>query len=339
MNLFWLMAGVLALSALGTGLVRRYAIARSVLDIPNHRSSHSVPTPRGGGVAIVLSFLAGTLVLAAVHRISSELAIALVGAGATVAVIGFIDDHRHLPALWRLFAHFAAGAWALVWLGGLPPVAVAGAVRDLGYPGDVLVVIGLVWLLNLYNFMDGIDGIAAVEAVTVCLGAIVLYAASPGIAIGWYAPALLAVATGGFLVWNFPPARIFMGDAGSGFLGVILGVLALDAANHSARWLWSWLILLGAFVVDATVTLLFRIHRGEKIYEAHRHHAYQHAAHRFRSHRPVTLAVGAINVCWLLPMALLVGTGRLDGALGLMIAYVPMVLLAVGLGAGRPRRG
>jgi Fuc2NAc and GlcNAc transferase len=326
---------VAALSFAGTSLLRRYALSRGVLDVPNARSSHTIPTPRGGGVAIVGAFLAGTALLWAFGRIHIPLAVALLGAGAIVAVVGFIDDHDHIAARWRLLAHFTAAAWALAWLGGLPPIHVGGAVQDLGIAGDVLAAIALVWLLNLYNFMDGIDGIASIEAVTACIGAIVIYWASQDARNAWYPVALLAAATLGFLVWNFPPAKIFMGDAGSGFLGITLGVLALDAAVRRPAWLWSWIILLGAFAVDATVTLFFRLSRGEKLYEAHRSHAYQHAAQRYRSHRTVTLAVGAINLLWLLPVALLAGTGRLDGLLASVIAYLPLIWMALIYRAGR----
>ena len=330
-----LLIGVFVTGLVGTDLLRRYALRRSVLDIPNDRSSHTVPTPRGGGVAIVAALLAGILALVLLDHVGTSLAVALCGAGALVAIIGFIDDHEHIAARWRLLAHFAAAAWALAWLGGLPPLSFAGGVQQLGIVGDVIAAIALVWLLNLYNFMDGIDGIAGMEAVTACIGAIVVYVASGDATNAWYPSALLASATLGFLAWNFPPAKIFMGDAGSGFLGITLGVLALDAATRRPEWLWSWIILLGAFVVDATVTLFFRVSRGERLYEAHRSHAYQHAAQRLGSHRPVTLAVAAINLVWLLPMALLAGSGRLDGLLATVIAYVPLAWVAVACRAGR----
>jgi Fuc2NAc and GlcNAc transferase len=191
-----------------------------------------------------------------------------------------------------------------------------------------------VWLLNLYNFMDGIDGIAGTEGVTVCLGGVLLSVAQPAGGAGWALPSLLAVAALGFLAWNFPPAKIFMGDAGSGFLGLMLGVLAVHAAGISSAWLWSWIILLGVFVVDSTVTLLNRLWRRERVYEAHRNHAYQRAARRIGSHRTVTLCVAAINIVWLLPIALSVGTGRLNGLLGTVIGYVPLIWLAHRYGAG-----
>jgi Fuc2NAc and GlcNAc transferase len=184
--------------------------------------------------------------------------------------------------------------------------------------------------------MDGIDGIAGVEALTTCVGAIAIaFLHAPGSA-QWRLPALLAVAVLGFLVWNVPPARIFMGDAGSGFLGVTIGVLALDAGWSAPERLWVWLILLGVFIVDATVTLLRRLARGDRVYEAHRSHAYQQAARRTGSHRVVTLAVGAINLCWLLPWAVVVALGRANALVATAAAYLPLVVAAVALRAGLP---
>lgn len=338
---YWLLLPVVAgLSLVLTGGLRRYALARSLVDIPNARSSHSVPTPRGGGVAIVASFLLALPWLAVAGLASWHLVWALLGAGAGVALLGFLDDHGHVAARWRLLGHFAAAGWALFWLGGLPPVMVLGHTLDLGWFGDVLAAVYLVWLLNLYNFMDGIDGIASVEAVCVCLGAAALYAlpgtAGGGQAVDLWLPLLLACAVAGFLVWNFPPASIFMGDAGSGFLGITLGILSLQATWAAPQLLWSWLILLGVFVVDATVTLLRRLLRGDTIYQAHRSHAYQHAARRFGRHLPVTLTVAAINLGWLLPIALWVASGRVEGGVGLLVAYAPLLALAVKFRAGQP---
>jgi len=324
---------IVALSAFLTGLVRRYALARSLLDVPNARSSHSVPTPRGGGVAIVVSAVLGLPALSVAGVLSWPALWALLGSGGLVALIGFLDDHGHIAARWRLLAHFAAASWALAWLGGAPPLTLFGAVIDLGWLGLGLAAVYLVWLLNLYNFMDGIDGIASVEAICVCVGAALLYIVT-GHAGPAMAPLVIGAAAAGFLFWNFPPARIFMGDAGSGFLGIVLGVMSLHAAWAAPQLFWSWVILLGVFVVDATVTLLRRLLRGDKVYEAHRSHAYQYASRRFGRHLPVTLAVAAIDLLWLLPIALWVGIGRLDGLLGVALAYLPLVVLALKFHAG-----
>ena len=334
MSVLLLVVSLAVLAWILTAQLRRYALARSLMDIPNARSSHSLPTPRGGGVAIVIAFLLGLgVAFFAGLGIPAELFYALLGAGLGVALLGFLDDHGHIAARWRLLGHFVAAAWALYWLGGLPPLVIFGGLMQLSWIGHVLAAFYLVWLLNLYNFMDGIDGIASVEAICVCVGGALLYLllGKPDLAL---LPLMLAAAVAGFLYWNFPPARIFMGDAGSGFLGIVLGIMSIQAGWVDQTLFWSWVILLGVFVVDATFTLLRRLLRGDKVYEAHRSHAYQYASRQFGRHLPVTLAVGAINLAWLLPIALLVGTGRVDGAIGVVLAYAPLVLLAIRFHAG-----
>jgi len=326
------LVAIAVVSAVLTELMRRYALSRELIDRPNDRSSHLVPTPRGGGVAIVIAFLGGMLV-SGDGTSSAAITVLFVG-GIGVALVGFVDDHGHIAARWRLLAHFSCAAWILCWI-GVPRFEWMGATVDLGMFGAVLAALYLVWLLNLYNFMDGIDGIAGVEALIVGAG---------GTAIYWLAglptasdvglPALLAAAVLGFLVWNFPPARIFMGDAGSGFLGLMLGALSLQAAVVRPALLWCWLVLLGVFIVDATVTLIRRLLRGERVYEAHRNHAYQHASRDFGGHRPVTITVAAINVLWLLPWAAAIATGRVDGIVGLAAAYLPLMALAFRFKAG-----
>ena len=339
MIVYLLLAVVACASLLLTALLRRYALARSLLDIPNARSSHSIPTPRGGGVAIVISFLLALPLLAGMGLLAWSQIWALLGAGAGIAVLGFIDDHRHVAARWRLLGHFAAAGWALLWLDGAPPLRLFGTDLQLGWAGGVLAAVYLVWLLNLYNFMDGIDGLASIEAICVCLGGallVLLFGLGTSQVALYLLPLLLAAAVLGFLVWNFPPARIFMGDAGSGFLGISIGILSLQAAWAAPQLLWCWLILLGVFVVDATFTLGRRLQRGDKVYEAHRSHAYQHAAQRFGRHLPVSMAVLAINLLWLLPIAITVAVGILDGLPGLVVAYAPLVWLAAKFGAGKP---
>jgi len=316
-----------------TAALRRYALSRSLLDIPNARSSHTLPTPRGGGVAFVVAFMVGVLVLGWAGYVAPSVLVGILGAGGLVAVIGFMDDHGHIAARWRLLGHFAAAAWGLAWLGGLPPISVFGWPLHALLLAAPLGLLYLVWLLNLYNFMDGIDGIASIEAICVCLGGTVLFWLAGAPSAAWL-PLLLAATVTGFLIWNFPPARIFMGDAGSGFLGIVLGLLAIVAGWIDPLLFWGWLILLGVFVVDATFTLARRLLRGERVYEAHRSHAYQYASRRQGRHRPVSLAVAAINLGWLLPVALVVVVLKLDGATGTLVAYAPLILLAVAYRAG-----
>jgi len=333
MIFWWLLLAVFSVSWMLTLILRRYALAKSLMDIPNERSSHSIPTPRGGGVAIVITFSMSLPILASLDLIEVQMLYGLLGAGLLVAVIGFTDDHGHIAARWRLLGHFIASAWALFWLHGLGSIQFFGATFDLGWFGNGLAVLYLVWMLNLYNFMDGIDGLASVQAIFVCIAA-GLISWLTGHASLISGPLFLSAAVAGFLVWNFPPARIFMGDAGSGFLGLILGVLTLNAGQQAPELMWSWLILLGIFIVDATVTLFRRLSRKEKIYQAHRSHAYQYASRHYSSHKTVTLGMLCINLLWVLPMALVVGIGSLDGLTGLVITYTPLIWLAVKFNAG-----
>jgi Fuc2NAc and GlcNAc transferase len=318
-----------------TALARKLALAAGLLDVPNQRSSHHVSTARGGGVAIVIACLAGLAFLAARSRIDNDLLWALAVGGAAVAAIGFADDRYQLSALARLTVHFIAAIWAVSWLGGLAPLDVGGRLVDLGWIGDVAAVLALVWATNAFNFMDGIDGLAAGEATFVAVASVVLgslAASAPGAG----AALIFAAACAGFLVWNWPPAKIFMGDVGSGFLGFAIGVLAIAATRHQPAAPFVWLILAGTFFVDSGVTLGRRIQRGARIYQAHRTHAYQWLARGWRSHTRVTLAFMAVNVCWLLPCAFFAVRFPALAVWLTAAALVPLAILAVAAGAGRP---
>lgn len=324
------------LSSLMTAWMRRYALSARLLDHPNERSSHSIATPRGGGVAIVLSFLVIAGAMAWLRVIEPDLLMALAGSGGLVAVVGFLDDQHAVPAAWRFCAHSAAAAWCLWLMGGhIPPVPVFGTSLDLGWIGLVIAATYLVWMINLCNFMDGIDGIASVEAITVSLGGALCWWVAAGTP-QWQLPVIFAGCVAGFLVWNYPPAKIFMGDAGSGFLGMVLGLFSLWAGHQEPQVFWCWFILLGCFMVDATTTLIRRVRRGGRLSVAHRCHAYQYASRKHRSHRRVTVAFGLINLLWLLPIALIVAARHLDGAAAVVLAYAPLVALAFNYKAGDP---
>lgn len=329
----WLIVSACALAWALTGLMRRYALSTRLLDVPNERSSHRVATPRGGGVAIVVTTLAAVGLLFAHDLVPRPLALALLGSGALVAIVGAADDRWQLPAGWRFLGHLVAAAWVLMQLGPLPPVPAFGVEWELGWLGLALAGGYVAWSINFFNFMDGIDGIASVEAITVALGgALAGWLAWPD--SPWLVPTLFAAAVFGFLVWNRPPARIFMGDAGSGFLGVVVAVMSIWYGYQQPQLFWSWFVLQGCFMVDASTTLVRRVYRGERATQAHRTHAYQYAARRHGSHGIVTAAVGAITVAWLLPIAALVATGRVDGMLGVAIAYAPLLPLAYRYRAG-----
>ncbi|MBS1212256.1 MAG: uncharacterized protein H6R26_872 [Proteobacteria bacterium] len=328
-----LLVAVFVLSYWLTGRVRSYAQHR-LLDTPNARSSHVSPTPRGGGMAIVAAFALG--LAAAVWLNAADAAIALpLLSGLLVAAIGFWDDHGHVPARWRMLAHLVAAGAALYLVGGLTTLSVNGQNIALGWVGNLIGVVFIAWMLNLVNFMDGIDGIAGSEVLFVSAGAAALS--------WWFRPdapvylvyALLAVAAGGFLVWNWPPAKIFMGDVGSGFLGFMLGAFALVSATRGGLSLVVWLILAGVFIVDASYTLLFRMAAGQRWYDAHRTHAYQKATAVLAGHKRVTQAVLLIDLFWLLPLASAAATWPAVEVWLLILAYLPLLLLAYRLGAGK----
>ena len=310
-----------------TGTVRGHALRSGRLDHPNARSSHSQPTPRGGGVAIVVCYLTLVASLGALGFIERGFAAALLGGGLLTAALGYADDRRPLAARWRFLGHLIAATWVLAWLGPLPAVPILGMTIDLGLGATLLSALYLVWSINLFNFMDGIDGIASLEAIAVSLGgAFVWWWTQPG--GDWRLAVVFAACVAGFLVWNFPSARIFMGDAGSGFLGFVVATLALWSSHTDAHLFWSWFILGGCFMVDSTMTLIRRVARGERFNEAHRSHAYQYAARRHASHKSVSVAFMLITSVWLFPIALLVAARHLDGVLGVAITYVPLGVLA-----------
>ena len=324
-----------ALTTLLTYLLMRLGLRKGILDIPNARSSHSSPIPRGGGVAVIITFFIFLYVYPAVDDRPIDVSIlkSLLFGGAIIAAVGFIDDLNHIPARWRFLAHLSAAFLSLSLLPSLPEIIIFGFSFDLGIFGYIFLGISLVWFVNLFNFMDGIDGIAGIEVITV-LGSAALILFVQEQAVWLLLFSYLAFCVAGFLVWNWPPAKVFMGDACSGFLGFTLGLLAIVTSMQGTINLWAWLILCGVFVVDATTTLIRRMIRGEKWYEAHRSHAYQILSRRFGSHRKVFVGVLIINVGWLFPLGLLAAILPYWGLLICCIALLPLLILAIRVGAG-----
>lgn len=323
----WALPAAVA-AALLTGTVRRYALARSILDHPNERSSHAVPTPRGGGLAIAAACLGGIAAATAAGVVPAGAAAALLGGGVLVAGIGWVDDHRHVPAPVRAAVHLTAAAWAVHWLGGLPALRLGTVTLELGWAGALLAAVGIVWCVNLFNFMDGIDGIAGGEALSVGLagGALLLWQGAHGLAAAAW---LVAAAGGGFLVWNWAPARIFMGDVGSGLLGYLFAVLALASERAEAVPLLAWLLLGGVFIFDATATLVRRMGRGERWHQAHRSHAYQRLVRGGWSHARTAGAVLGVNAV----LALLAAAAVARPSLLLPAVGAGLALLAAAYGA------
>jgi len=333
-----LVAGLGGIAYVLTGVARGYALRRGMLDHPNERSSHATATPRGGGVAIVAVVTCAALVLGLRGALAPAAAIAWCIGGVLIAAVGFIDDRRGLSPLPRLLAHFVAAVLLLVAAGGLAPLPWPGEPVDLGPIGLALAVAAVIWSINLFNFMDGIDGIAASQAAFVTGGAtlLVIWQGSPG--AHTLMAAVVCATSLGFLAWNWPPARIFMGDVGSGFLGFTIAVCAVLTLAEGAVTLWTWIVLHGLFLADATTTLLVRLARGERFYQAHRLHAYQRLSRRWRSHRSVTQLCWAINLGWLLPLAAVSVAYPEDGVVAAVAALAPLFVAAALVRAGREER-
>jgi len=268
-----------------TLVVRYIALKKSLLDIPNDRSSHVLPTPRGGGVAIVVTFYIGLFYLFFVaHQIERELFLGLL-AGIPIALISFLDDIYTLSAKIRLVVQISSSFLALYLVGGFSQT-LYGVSLD-GWLLNIFVVLCMVWLTNLFNFLDGIDGYASSEAIFISMSAYVLFHEAIFL--------VLTVSVLGFLIFNWHKASIFMGDVGSAFLGFIFAVFVLYFSREFDA-VSTWIVLLGLFWFDATLTLLRRLMNGEKLSTAHKKHAYQRLVQVGFSHEKVVLLGMGVNL-------------------------------------------
>jgi UDP-N-acetylmuramyl pentapeptide phosphotransferase/UDP-N-acetylglucosamine-1-phosphate transferase len=315
----------------GTGVLIPILRRTAMLDRPNERSSHIVPTPRGGGIAVVAAILLGWLALIGIAPVSHRLFAVMAGA-LLLAVVSGLDDRRSLPALPRLLAQIVAVALGMVALAPLGPVF-----QDRLPPVlDIMAATLLwVWFVNLFNFMDGIDGIDGSEAAAIALGLVAFATFGVGSApVFATLAATIGAAALAFLMWNWSPAKIFLGDAGSIPLGYLLGFLLLAEA---ARGFWKVALILPLyFLADATITLLRRLARGERVWQAHREHFYQQAVQRGLGHADVVKRVIAADV-------VLIGAGWAAengwAVPGLAVAVITVaVLLADLAGWGQRRR-
>jgi UDP-N-acetylmuramyl pentapeptide phosphotransferase/UDP-N-acetylglucosamine-1-phosphate transferase len=274
-------------SFLLTYLIRRIALKNKIVSIPNERSLHVNPTPVGGGLAIVITWYIGITILFFNGVIENTLYFALLSGG-ILAIISFIDDIIGLKPVIRLCFHFITAIIAFIFLHGLRPLIIPGVEFNYNFLIYPLAVIGIVWFINLFNFMDGVDGFAALEATTICL---VIYLLS-----GNVINLLLIACISGFLFWNLPKAKIFMGDVGSTQLGFVLIVLGIYFHNTFQFSILNWIMLSSPFWFDATLTLYRRWRKGENLSQAHRKHAYQRIVQYGFSHMKVNLWLLFINL-------------------------------------------
>lgn len=268
-------------------MIRRIALKNKIVSIPNERSLHINPTPVGGGLAIVITWYTGITILYFNGLLERSLYFALLS-GAILAIISFIDDLVGLKPYVRLCFHFITAIIAFIFLQGLRQLIIPGVVFNYNFLIYPLAIIGIVWFINLFNFMDGVDGFAALEASTICLVIFILS--------GNIINLLLIACISGFLFWNLPKAKIFMGDVGSTQLGFILIVLGIYFHNSFQFSILNWIMLSSPFWFDATLTLFRRWRNGENLSKAHRKHAYQRIVQSGFSHMKVNLWLMLINL-------------------------------------------
>lgn len=315
----WWLFGLAALASAGlVWPIRRWLLHAQLLDLPEARRSHAAPTPRGGGVAVVAALAVTWLVWPQLYPVGREImALVLVMAG-----VGWLEDRHALSPAWRLALQAVATAGLLALVGGIESITVFGNSVSAVWLWSLLGGLAVLWLINLYNFMDGSDGLAAGQGVWAGLVSAGLFHAAdePGLALLAMAA---AGAWAGFLVWNRPPARIFMGDSGSLALGALVGAMAVFGAISGSISVWISFMISSLFVIDATATLVARVRRGERWYTAHRQHAYQRLLDLGFSHGRVLGGYMLVNVLVVLPVVA-VASGRpdLDTALALGLAAV-----------------
>lgn len=316
-----------ALSYFGQKIFIKYASHKKLVDIPNNRSSHTIPKPRGGGLVVYL--LALCFLALNYLSLQSSLFSVLLVASTCVALVGFKDDLNGVSIKVRLLIHLLAAllvsyfCYALVY----DSVSVLSAATFLVCTGLII------FCINVYNFMDGIDGICGgcVWAISIWMS-VLLFLKSDF--IGFNFCVQLACILAGFLFFNWPPAKVFMGDVGSGFLGLFISSFYLINFGVSANTIIVFCILNSAFFGDALWTLFVRILRREKFYLSHRQHAYQHASLKFNSHKKVSAYYISYTFFVAGPLATVGFLSPKYLALCLFAAYLPQLKWLIDQRAG-----
>jgi len=318
-----------AVSTIGTKAYISFAIKKNILAIPKDRSLHSVDIPKGGGIIIGATFLGGLLLLLVIDIAPSELAVALLGGGGILVIVGFIDDLREVEPLVRFAIQFLVSFWALYWLGGMPEIGIGSWTLKQSWILHILGSLGIVWFINLFNFMDGVDGMLASNTSLFSLvgASVLLWTGHSSVSVILI---LLIASLTGFLIYNWSPAKVFMGDSGAAFIGYTLAVVALYSVSEGMLNFWTWIILMGYFVADTTTTMVIKIATVPGwFYEEHKSHAYQQLALMWKDHRQVTLAVLGITAFWMTPLALLSLRIQQNTVIIAIIALAPIVILTL----------
>lgn len=301
------------------GLIRVYALQHFIIDTPNDRSSHTIPTPRGGGAGIILMVIACIVLMGVLEKLSLEATLAFSGGGIIVAYTGWLDDNKNISVLWRMVLYSMATIWALFWLQKTHFNNMNHSILISEIVINIIFTIGILWIINLFNFMDGTDAFAAIQSIcTSTVLCILFWLEGQNILLVIFS--VILISSCGFLSWNFPPAKIFMGDVGSCTLGFFFGIFAIYTEINNLMSITIWLILLAPFIGDATFTLTKRIITKEKWYKAHNSHAYQRLYVMGFSHKKLVFGLLIINTIFMWPLSFI--------AYMYSSAEITMVLLA-----------
>ncbi|AXX95885.1 MraY family glycosyltransferase [Arcobacter ellisii] len=270
---------LLIISFFLTYVIKNYMIKKSLVATVNERSSHTIPIPHGGGIAISITWFIGLFYLFFINQIEQNLFFALL-CGSVISIISFFDDIYELSPKLRLIIQAFVAVLGLYFLGGFETLTFG--IFDISslILTNIFAFFMIIWFVNLYNFLDGINGYAGSEALFLALAGFVLFGGNHFL--------VLAVATIGFLYWNWNKAKIFMGDVGSTLLGYNIAIFTIYYANQESTNFWVWIILFGVYWFDATLTLIRRKLNKEKLSQAHKKHAYQRLTQAGWSHYKVT---------------------------------------------------
>ncbi len=313
-----------------------YAYAkRHLMQAPHSRGTHTRTIPRGVGLAVVIVCLITlmALYLTPAH-FPKGLALSLLIGGFLIAGIGFVDDHRSVDPVIRLGVQAIAVGVVLYQIGGFPDLYLFNHAFDWGWAGSFIAFIGMLWFINLYNFTDGIDGLAGMQTLFVSLNLAAMTFLLSILSISWLM-LILATAISAFLFWNWQPAKVFMGDVCSGFLGFLFAGLMAYTARDNMVPILCWFILLAMPIVDMSYTLVVRLLKGYSYKQAHCTHAFQHAVLRYGSHQAVVLRGLMVNLFWLAPFAWAAFLWPQYDVWFFCLAVPPIFYIVIKLGAGQ----
>lgn len=311
---------------------------RHLLQAPHFRGTHTRTIPRGVGLAVVLVCLIALSALwLSDANFPKGLALALMVGGLLIGGIGFVDDHEHVAPMIRLWVQTVGVGLVLYSIGGFPKLYLLNYGFNVGWFGHIFAFLGMLWLINLYNFVDGIDGQAGMETVFIAGNLAMMAYLLNFLSLSWLMLVLVS-SMSAFLCWNWQPAKVFMGDVCSCFLGFLFAALMAYTAHDNTVPLISWLILLALPIIDMSYTLIVRLKNGYSYQETHCMHAFQHAVGRYGSHQAVVLRGLAVNLFWLAPLAWAAFLFPQYDLWFFLIAVPPIFYIVIKLGAGQENK-